>query len=75
MPIAQTDLRSASARVNQRSTHPGGARATAFLCHSHKDRDLALGLQQLLREQGLDNGRENLAKWIEIAAGAAGNKR
>lgn len=32
-------------RANQR---------TAFLCHSHHDRELALGLQAYLREQGLD---------------------
>jgi hypothetical protein len=27
---------------------------TGFLCHSHKDRSLALGLQQRLKEEGLD---------------------
>nr|WP_087574452.1 toll/interleukin-1 receptor domain-containing protein [Sphingomonas sp. CDS-1] len=25
-----------------------------FLCHSHKDREMALGLQQWLKEQGMD---------------------
>jgi hypothetical protein len=55
MSISQADLRNAAARVNvQRSAAGGAGRATAFLCHSHRDRALALGLQELLREQGLD---------------------
>jgi hypothetical protein len=56
MTIAQYDLRSAAARnlslKNQRSR--GYGQKTAFLCHSHKDRDLAIGLQQWLKEQGME---------------------
>lgn len=56
MTIAQYDLRSAAARnisaKNQRSK--GYLQKTGFLCHSHKDRELALGLQQWLKEQGMD---------------------
>lgn len=55
MPILQSDLKRASGRFNiQRSSGPRLGQTTVFLCHSHKDHDLALGLQQLLREQGLD---------------------
>jgi hypothetical protein len=56
MTISQYDLRSAAGRnislKNQRSR--GYGQKTGFLCHSHKDRDLAFGLQQWLKEQGLD---------------------
>lgn len=56
MTISQYDLRSAAARntsaKNQRSK--GYLQKSGFLCHSHKDRELALGLQQLLKEQGMD---------------------
>lgn len=56
MTISQYDLKSASVRnvfsVNQRSR--GYLQKTGFLCHSHKDRDLAIGLQQWLKEQGMD---------------------
>lgn len=56
MTISQYDLRSAAARntfaKNQRSK--GYLQKTGFLCHSHKDRELALGLQQWLKEQGMD---------------------
>lgn len=56
MTISQYDLRSAAARnfslKNQRSR--GYGQKTGFLCHSHKDRDLALGLQQWLKEQGME---------------------
>lgn len=31
-----------------------GRKHTAFLCHSHHDKQLAEGLQVLLEEQGLD---------------------
>ncbi|KLO61560.1 hypothetical protein AA671_01050 [Delftia tsuruhatensis] len=56
MPIYQNDLRNAAARnillKNQRGRVYGQKRG--FLCHSHKDRDLALGLQQWLKEQGME---------------------
>lgn len=56
MTILQHDLRSAAARnvylKNQQSR--GHGQKTGFLCHSHKDRDLALGLQQWLKEQGME---------------------
>lgn len=56
MTIFQYELRAAAARntslKNQRSR--GFGQKTGFLCHSHKDRDLALGLQQWLKEQGME---------------------
>lgn len=56
MTISQYELRSAASRNisarNQRSK--GYGQKTGFLCHSHKDRELALGLQQWLKEQGMD---------------------
>ena len=56
MTISQHDLRSAATRnvslKNQRSR--GYGQKTGFLCHSHKDRDMALGLQQWLKEQGME---------------------
>ena len=56
MTISQHDLRNAATRnvslKNQRSRSYG--QKTGFLCHSHKDRDMALGLQEWLKEQGLD---------------------
>lgn len=56
MAIGQTDLRSAATRnviaKSQRAQAFGQKKG--FLCHSHKDRDLALGLQQWLKEQGMD---------------------
>lgn len=54
MPIVQTDLTQAFGRVVQRSSYASNVRRTAFLCHSHHDRLLAMGLQHLLYEQGLD---------------------
>lgn len=55
MSIAQSELRNAAARyggVLRRSS--ASLQKTGFLCHSHKDRDMAQGLQQWLREQGLE---------------------
>lgn len=56
MTISQYDLISTAARnislKNQRGR--GYGQKTAFLCHSHKDRDLAFGLQQWLKEQGME---------------------
>ena len=55
MTIVQNDLRAAAGRA---PLHKGLAAShgqkTAFLCHSHKDRVLAEGLQVWLREQGMD---------------------
>src|SRR3546814_912754 len=55
MAIGQYDLKRAAARnyaLNQRTK--GYLQKTGFLCHSHKDREMALGLQQWLKEHGLD---------------------
>jgi len=55
MPISQSDLlnagqrRSMQGRFSKRFGQP-----TAFLSHSHKDAQLALGLQELLNNQGWD---------------------
>jgi hypothetical protein len=55
MAISQSDLRRATLRTPLRKgLSPAHGQATAFLCHSHKDRDLAEGLQVLLLEAGLD---------------------
>lgn len=55
MSIDQSDLTNAAARSYiQRNAAVRSGQSTAFLCHSHKDRELAFGLQQLMREQGLD---------------------
>lgn len=55
MPIRQSDLLNAGQR---RSTPRQFAKrfgqSTAFLSHSHKDAPLALGLQELLNNQGWD---------------------
>jgi TIR domain len=53
MAISQTDLRNA-ARQSTRMVAKSTNQRTAFLCHSHKDRDLAEGLQVRLKEQGFD---------------------
>src|ERR1700745_247411 len=60
MPISQPRLREAALRasrtkfmtLNEARTRLG--QRTAFLCHSHKDADLVLGLQVLLVENGFD---------------------
>ncbi|MEI5997848.1 toll/interleukin-1 receptor domain-containing protein [Paraburkholderia bengalensis] len=53
MPITQNILRRAVQRSPLRkSFSPLPGQKTAFLCHSHVDRDLAEGLQQLLKEEG-----------------------
>lgn len=55
MPISQTDLRIASRQASgATNTLKRAAQRTAFLSHSHLDRDLALGLQAYLRQHGLD---------------------
>lgn len=53
MAISQSDLRGASNR-SAAVIAKRASQLTAFLCHSHVDRDLAKGLQTLLREHGLD---------------------
>ncbi|WP_054479254.1 toll/interleukin-1 receptor domain-containing protein [Achromobacter sp. 2789STDY5608615] len=56
MTISQYDLRSAATRnfsLKYQQSRSYGQK-TGFLCHSHKDRDLALGLQQWLKEQGME---------------------
>ncbi|WP_372741804.1 toll/interleukin-1 receptor domain-containing protein [Neptunomonas sp.] len=58
MSIKTSDLRSASNRsgrvVLTKSIHEARAKnqQTAFLCHSHKDHELAKGLQVLMKEHG-----------------------
>ena len=58
MAIKQRDLRSAAARVSRvvisKSLNEALSRnqQTAFLCHSHKDKNLVEGLQNLLNESG-----------------------
>ena len=60
MAIKQRDLRSAAARpprvVIARSLNEALSKnqQTAFLCHSHKDKNLAEGLQNILNESGWD---------------------
>lgn len=60
MAITQRTLRAAASRFSQ-SKHPrtlsealSKKKSTAFLCHSHKDHQLALGLQTLMSENGCD---------------------
>lgn len=55
MPIGQSILRTAGFNSSiQRSSYKRAGQITAFLCHSHKDQNLALGFQQLLHDQGID---------------------
>ena len=57
-PYSLSELRSAgrihnfSGRVNSINEAKAMRWRTAFLCHSHKDRDAALGLKSLLESQG-----------------------
>jgi hypothetical protein len=53
MSINQSSLRSAGSSVVIQRTATSNQR-TAFLCHSHHDRLLALGLQALLKQHGMD---------------------
>lgn len=53
MTITQAQLRAAAISAVRRSG-PTPGQATAFLCHSHLDRALALGLQELLLQNGMD---------------------
>jgi len=58
MPISINELRSAAGRayrtVVAKSLNEAHAKRlqTAFLCHSHRDEDLAKGLQVMLAEEG-----------------------
>ncbi|MDO8177838.1 MAG: toll/interleukin-1 receptor domain-containing protein [Undibacterium sp.] len=55
MAITQSDLTRASQRgVIHKSLTPRAGQTTAFLCHSHIDKLLAIGLQTLLKEAGWD---------------------
>ena len=60
MPISIDSLRAARNRSRQTYVTESldaviaSGRSTAFLCHSHKDNDLAEGLQVLLAENGWD---------------------
>ena len=56
MAISQADLLGASRRAPLRkgTVTVRAGQPTAFLCHSHHDRQLAEGLQTLLREAGWD---------------------
>lgn len=60
MAIKAKDLRSASSRsgrvVVAKSLNEARSKKqiTGFLCHSHKDQDLAKGLQVMLKENGWD---------------------
>ncbi|MFK8399913.1 toll/interleukin-1 receptor domain-containing protein [Pseudomonas sp. BGr12] len=55
MPIFQSVLNNAWVRRTQRGISSRRTnQPTAFLSHSHKDSSLALGLQQMLNEQGWD---------------------
>lgn len=55
MAIDQAELQRAAERAPlEVSSKPSYAQRTGFLCHSHKDKALARGLQQKLREDGLD---------------------
>lgn len=58
--IQQRELRAAAGRVSRVAFASNideaiaAGKATAFLCHSHQDRDLAIGLKVLLKEHGWD---------------------
>lgn len=55
MAIDQFELRQAAGRnFSTRQTGRAYGQKTAFLCHSHKDQQLAIGLQQRLKEEGLN---------------------
>ncbi|WP_176645217.1 toll/interleukin-1 receptor domain-containing protein [Duganella sp. SG902] len=55
MAIDQSDLRRAAQRQTfRKSLLRAHGQRTAFLCHSHKDRELAEGLQVLLAEKGVE---------------------
>ncbi|MEE4668083.1 toll/interleukin-1 receptor domain-containing protein [Pseudomonas alliivorans] len=55
MPIRQSDLNNASSSRSMRGhVYKRLGQPTAFLSHSHKDAKLALGLQEMLKQQGWD---------------------
>lgn len=53
MAISQATLRGAAPRAST-VLLKRASQGTAFLCHSHLDRELAKGLQATLRDHGLD---------------------
>lgn len=55
MALAQSELQRAAQRQPLRKSQIySGHQRTAFLCHSHLDKELAEGLQVWLAEQGVD---------------------
>ena len=55
MALAQSELQRAAQRQPLRKSQiHSGRQQTAFLCHSHVDKELAEGLQVWLAEQGVD---------------------
>jgi hypothetical protein len=55
MPLTLSSLRAAASRYDDRRLYESLAKTTgetAFLCHSHKDSELAKGLQVQLKEAG-----------------------
>ena len=54
MTIPQQQLRAAGSQSTIRRSAPSPGQKTAFLCHSHHDQQLAIGLQELLRAHGMD---------------------
>ncbi|MCE4540758.1 toll/interleukin-1 receptor domain-containing protein [Pelomonas sp. P7] len=55
MALAQSDLQRAAQRQPLRKSQPfNGRQPTAFLCHSHLDKEPAEGLQVWLAEQGVE---------------------
>lgn len=54
MTLSQYRIKAAGTSPTAHRAFAAYGQRTAFLCHSHKDRALALGLQELLRLNGLD---------------------
>ncbi|QEZ48998.1 toll/interleukin-1 receptor domain-containing protein (plasmid) [Cupriavidus oxalaticus] len=54
LTISQHNLRRAAIGSLGASRSKGYGQKSAFLCHSHKDRDLALGLAVLMKNAGVD---------------------
>jgi hypothetical protein len=53
VPLSQSQLRNASPAGRSYATQgKAQGQRVAFLCHSHKDEALALGLQAVLRDRG-----------------------
>lgn len=54
LALTQSRLAVARSRAPLGTKFKKAGQMTAFLCHSHKDRAMAEGLQQLLKESGVD---------------------